>query len=992
MKFNSYYKALNPEQKRAVDTVEGPVMVVAGPGTGKTQILTLRIANILRKTDVGAGNILALTFTEAAAASIRNRLVSIIGNSAYDAAIHTFHGFCNDIIKNYLEFFPRMAELNNITEVDQIRIIQSAITSLSLRELKPFGSPFYYLRSIIRAINDLKREGIVPQAFEKIIRHDQEKFDAMEDLYHEEGPYKGIMKSEYQKIQRNIKKNLELSRIYRFYEKELTRQRAYDYNDMIMEVVKELESNSELLLTLQEQYQYILVDEHQDTNNAQNRLLQLLTNFHDNPNIFVVGDVKQAIFRFQGASIENFNYFKRLYPAAWLIVLEKNYRSSQLILDIAHGVIPAKLKLKAKIKLPREKIHLIEACTYNLESYVIIQKIKELKRKGVPAHEIAVLYRDNRDVFDISDMLNKFGITHVIESRQNVLSDPDIKKLVLLLRTIAAFGSDEYLAQALHIDFLGFHPLDLYKLFIDSSKEKTSLYNCLRSLPKFEKFYIHLTQWEILHHNTTLLTLFETVIRESGFLGSILARPDMHHKLDFLNTLFDELKNFVFRPVTKFYGGKRYDATLNDFLAHLDILDMHQLLTTRMAVSDVANRVRLMTAHGAKGREFDYVFITRAHDGHWGNRRITEKITLPDAIFSPSGSKILQSGPDDDERRLFYVALTRARKGIYISYSKEGASAREQMPSRFAAEIRPHLIEYEPMKGYGKKFLKDQEVIFRPAQQIKVSVKDKEFIRSLFLENGLSVTGLNNYLACPWKYFYTNLLRIPEAKTKHQTYGTAVHLALKDFFDSYRTIKTTKKILLTSFEKKLGNEPLHSRDYKEVLQKGIKALSGYYDFGQKFWSKNILNEFIISGIVIDENIRINGKIDKIEIVDNNREVRVIDYKTSRPKSRKEIEGGTLRGTGGMKRQLVFYKLLLDNYSNGERFRMSEGVIEFIEPDARGRYHRQQFIISEEEVSELKKLVIKTAKDILSLSFWDKFCDDKECEYCALRRMMAGFST
>lgn len=952
-------------------------MVIAGPGTGKTQILTLRIANILRRTDVGPGNILAITFTEAGASSMRNRLVEMIGAQGYEVRIETFHGFCNNIIREYAEYFPHLSARKSATEAEQIAIITGIITSLKLKELKPYGNPTHYLMNILKAISDLKREGVGVAQFAAIIEQDEKNFQNIEDLYHEQGSYQGQMKSQYQRLARNIKKNKELAKIYRSYQSELKKRGSYDYNDMIVEVVGELGKNSELLLTLQEQYQYILVDEHQDTNNAQNKLLRLLTSFHSQPNLFIVGDQKQAIFRFQGASIENFNYFRKLYPKAKLIILEKNYRSGQAILDAAHGVIPSEKKLRASESRRTCKISSAALSSPEVEAYYIARQIQDLIKKDIAPEEIAVLYRDNKDAYPLARMLEKIGISFVIESSQNVLLDPEVKKLITLFRAVASFGTDETLAHALHVDFLNIPPLDIYQLLITAAKEKKSLHDLIRNSRSsaLRDFYNILTRWEILQHNANLPEVFETITKESGFLGQLLSKTGMTTKLDYLNALFGEVKNLTDR---------NHDATLSDFLNHLAILETHNLLTRR-EISDGTGKVRLMTAHGAKGKEFEMVFIANAHDGHWGNRRIADKIILPEVIFSPSGSKLGEAGIDDDERRLFYVALTRAKRKIHISYPKKGLGGKGQLPSRFVSEIKPNLIDEINTDKYEKEYILDQEKLFGQGPQNGTGAKSKELVRGLFKENGLSVTGLNNYLACPWKYFYTNLLRIPEAKSKPQMYGTAIHAALKDFYKTSTKIKVTKKFLLKRFEDYLKKEPLRLADFKETLMKGKKALSGYYDTIPKPTGE-ILTEFKVKGIVLDKNLSINGQIDKVEFLDGT-DVRVIDYKTSKPKSRNEIEGKTANSNGDIKRQLVFYKLLLDHYQNGAKFNMKEGVIEFIEPDQSGRYRKESFLVENKEVEELKKLVKQTAKEILNLSFWDKFCDDKDCEYCALRKLM-----
>jgi len=241
---------------------------------------------------------------------------------------------------------------------------------------------------------------------------------------------------------------------------------------------------------------------------------------------------------------------------------------------------------------------------------------------------------------------------------------------------------------------------------------------------------------------------------------------------------------------------------------------------------------------------------------------------------------------------------------------------------------------------------------------------------------------------CPWRYFYRNLIRAPEALNKHIMYGSAVHEALKAFFDTLKEKSSlSKKYLVEKFALFLNHQPLSEKDYYEMLQRGKTSLSSYYDNYIDEWKKkkNILNEFKVKGIELGENILLTGKLDKIEILDSAYHVNVVDYKTGKPKSRKEIEGKTKNSTGDYKRQLIFYNILLNNYQN-RKFKMVSGEIDFVEPDERGNFKKEFFEITEKEIKEVEEQIKKTAEEILNLSFWNKFCDDPKCPYCKLRRM------
>lgn len=987
-KFHELYGILNPAQKEAVDTIEGPVMVVAGPGTGKTQILTLRIANILRKTDVQPENILALTFTESAAVSMRRRLVDIIGSAAYSVVIETFHGFCNEIIRNYPEEFPRIIGSQNITEIDQVKILESIIDSMSLGELKPFGDPFYYLRSILTNINVLKREGISVDEFKKVVAIERAEFEKNEEKFHVKGPHAGKMKGDFQRREKQIRKNEELVSVYREYQKELARAKYYDWSDMIIEVYETLSRNDDLLLMLQEKHQYILVDEHQDTNNAQNRILELLARYYENPNLFIVGDEKQAIFRFQGASLENFLYFKEKYPEAKIITLGENYRSTQSILDSAHALIPGEKYLRANVKHPERNISVYSFSLPDVEYFFLSEHIVERLRNGTAPHEIAVIYRDNRDIFPVARAFEKHKIPFAIESEENVLDDRDMRKYILLLRAVEKFD-EATLFEAMHIDFLGIDPIDIYLLMDRSRREKTTLFSMIRSPEIFEEikfsnfdsvksFFSRISEWRRKSRNTDIVSFFETIARESGFLAHILSLPDSVEKMDKLTALFDEVKSLA-----EAHRG----ISLGGFIEYLDMLALHNVSIGKSSARYTVSRVRCMTAHKAKGLEFEYVYIIGARDGHWGNRKNSDKLPLVPRTFSLFGRDV--GGNDiDDERRLFYVALTRAKKEIIISYARTDETGREKLPAQFISELMPELLSEGDAGRYETEYESRKQETFFESFTSGIEIRNRDFVKEVFLRNGLSVTGLNNYLECPWKYFYMNLLRIPKAMEKHQMYGVAVHGALRDFFDNLKKRDIGSDFLLNRFEFYLNRQPLEPTDYAETLERGRKALAGYFDAYKGRFYERTLTEFSIRGVFLAPDVRLTGTIDKLEILDDAGKVNVVDYKTGKPKSRGMIEGSTKSSDGGIKRQLLFYKILLDLYKEGKKFNMVSGDIDFIEPDEKGKYKKEHFDIVPDDVDELKRIILKTSEEILSLSFWDKFCGNDKCEFCELRRMMA----
>jgi DNA helicase-2/ATP-dependent DNA helicase PcrA len=959
--FQTLYKRLNTAQKKAVDTIEGPVMVIAGPGTGKTSILTLRIANILKSTDTAPENILALTFTESGAYAMRKKLVSIIGTAGYKVNINTFHGFCNEVIKQYPERFPRIIGSTAITDIDQIKIMEEIITSTELDMLKPYGDIFFYVKPVLGEIRTLKREAISVEDFKKLIKKQESAFEDIPDKVHVKGAHKGKMKGEFIKQKEKIEKNKELLKLYDLYEKALIKEKFYDFEDMIVEVIKTLRKDADLLLMLQESYQYIMADEHQDANNAQNAVLELLSNFHDNPNLFIVGDEKQAIFRFQGASLENFLHFKKLYPKAEVINLEENYRSTQPILDASHSLIPTSVtSLKSKAEKGKELIRIIEAPSFDAENTFLIKDIQAKIEAGIAPDEIAVLYRDNKDAFPIAHAFEKTNVPFRIESDNDILKDENIRKLLTIFESINNLADEEKLGKVLFIDFFKLDAIDIYKSFDQARKDKKPLIDVIAE--KFPEISKKLSSWAGKGLNKTFIELFEIIIRESGYLEFALSSTDSLERMATLEAFFGELRNLAGAKT----NGDSKEYFLKDFIDHLERVREHGILT-KTGKGIMKSGVRLMTAHKSKGLEFDYVYIVGAYDGHWGNKtRRTYFHTI-----STTDTSI------DDERRLFYVALTRARKMVTISYPTEN----DLLPTQFITEISDEFKKVESVEHTKDTPLHFKESVVHEHHEIR----NKEYLQSLFMEQGLSVTALNNYLKCPWEYFFVNLIRLPKAQSKHQMYGTAVHETLRTFFNKYREDENMdKKALIELFEFNLAKTLLSPTDHIDSLKKGKSALGGYFEAYKGTWNRNLLTEYAIRGVHLkvagkagEFDLLLKGNLDKIEML-NDHDVNVVDYKTGKRKSNNKEN---------YYRQLTFYKLLLE-LDEKKKYVMKSGELDFIEPDDKGKYKKDVFEINDLEVDDLKKLIREKALEIYNLNFWDKNCEEKNCEFCKLGKSLS----
>ena len=988
--FDDAYKKLNKEQKEAVDAIEGPVFVVAGPGTGKTQILTLRIANIIRKTDTEPENILAITFTESGAHAMRKRLHEIIGANAYKVTINTFHGFCNLVINRFPEYFGRIIGRVSIEDGEKLKIIEEIISENDFKLIKPFGDKTYYVYPALSAISELKREDIDISDFEKSILQSEKEYNEAPDKVHEKGPHKGKVKGEFIERLRTIEKNKELLVVYREYEKKLEEQKYFDFEDMLLEVVRELKRNQDLLLILQENYQYILADEHQDANRAQNELLELLSSYHDNPNLFLVGDEKQAIYRFQGASLENFHYFTKKYKDSKVITLSHNYRSDQKLLDVtnklARGNIVTEDKFVSLISGNNNKKG-AEVYKYNFtknedENTFLVNSIKEKINSGTPPEEIAILYRNNKDSEVISDYLSREGVPYVVLSDSNIFDDIVVIKFITFLKAIGDISNEKNLSSALFLDFLELPIEDVFVLISYANKRRQKISYVIsnelllkdagiKNIEKFIRVFNLIRELAKLGKNELLTDSFEKIARQSGFLEHILKLPNSLEALSTLDALFDFMRSVV---------GENRNARLEDFLQKINMLQGYGKGLKRRAVNAPQGLVRLLTAHKSKGLEFDVVYIPYLDNKHWGEKRSKTMFDLPIESFA--------KGTLADERRLFYVAMTRAREQLILSHSEEDDNGAIKLQSPFVDEIIGPEINIGDVAPYnGSKSNSIQKLKVKTNHGIPIS--DKDFLKEKFLEQGLAVTALNNYLECPAKYFFVNLIRLPQEQTRDQQYGIAVHFALKETIDRLVKGEDVSDIsLLGAFSRKLAELPLNESDFKDSEVRGQKSLTGYFEARSSEWRPPMLTEVRVEGVPFDVNgniVTLKGVFDRIDVLDNGN-VKVLDYKTSKPKSRNEIEGKTASSLGNEKRQLIFYQLLMDSYYK-DKFKMVSGVIDFVEPDTKGNYKREEFVINEEEVSELKDTVRRVCEEIIEFNFIDNGCKKADCEYCLLAEII-----
>jgi DNA helicase II / ATP-dependent DNA helicase PcrA len=1012
---------LNDQQRQAVQTIEGPVLVIAGPGTGKTQMLALRIANILNETDARPANILCLTFTDSGVTAMRQRLMSIIGSDAYYVKIHTFHSFCNEVIQGFPEKFSFTKSLNQLDDLSKFKIIRDVIESLDSQKkyaLRPLHDLFYYQNDILNAIQTLKREGIRVDTLRSVVMGEIKTLEDNPDVNKKTGKPKASWTTKLKSLQ----KNLEVAEIYQKYNEQLLEKGFYDYEDMILFVIEKLSEDEELLAHYQEQFLYILVDEYQDTNGAQNELLRNLGSFDKSPNIFAVGDDDQAIYRFQGANVENLLFFANEYEDVQTIPVTTNYRSSQLILNLAGSLIvnnKARLvnivKNLSKILVsgtstPNIKAELHTFETSENENEFIIKKIKELTSQGIDYSDIAVFYRKHSDAEAIVSALIKSEIPLRLAVGKNTLDETIVAQFLNLLKVIhyTDVDRDFLLFQVLFYDFLKFSRLDVFKITKYASDKKISLFDLISSKQRMIEagvtdsdyildFSSKIVNWKAESANYSLIHFIERVAESSAFISHVFKDDYKLEEINAINSFFIYVQNLT---------RQNKKITLAEFLNDISLLEENKIRIEEKELDIQRNGVNLMTAHKSKGLEYQYVFITNFYDGNWGGRKKRDNIKLPlESILTKDLSKQVDIGTADleteDERRLFYVALTRAREKIYITYAKKypsGNTSKDVSPSQFIGELDQSLIDrYENTDSSTDdiQYIKTSLLPSKLASNYKED--EREYLRSLVESLRLSPTSLNQYIRCPLEFKFNTLLGVAQSTDRNRTLGSGIHSSLENFFRRTESgLFQNVEYLIESFEKYMQNSNLGGYDLDQVLVEGKALLTGYYNQYKDEFVQPAEVEYSFSGKDLYfesdglEPIRITGKIDKLEWINKaNNTVRVIDYKVKTPQSENQIMGLTKTSDGEIYRQLMFYKLLMDQdiKSNSKLFKTNyipeEFQIDFIKPGNSGSYKKVNLRISDKDFEDFKFQLIDVVSHIRDLDFagGSEYPLCGECQYC-----------
>lgn len=1021
--FEIIYQQLNHEQQEAVNTLYGPVLVIAGPGTGKTQILSARIGKILLDTDYLPENILCLTYTDAGRVAMRKRLQEMIGADAYRVNIHTFHSFCNQIIQENVNLFQKNT-LDPISDLERVDLMKRIIDGFKQdNPLKRYRSDVYFdMDRLLRLISTMKKEGWSSDTIRNHIQQHLTQWLEDPNNYYKQtrDNYKkgDIKQKAYDEELKRMNQLQAAMDVYDDYQKLMLEQNRYDFEDMINWVIKALEEHDYLLSDLKEKYQFMLVDEFQDTSGTQNRLIELLCLQEEQPNIFVVGDDDQSIYRFQGANVENIEGFRSHYAAILKkIVLKNNYRSIPSVLEAAQHLIrnnQERLSNKdAAFTKDLQAAHSARALLqHNPELQVyenvfqevagVTEEVHRLIQSGIAANRIAILYKENKTGDQFIDFFKHKNISYYCKRKENLFDIPIAKKLLTILRYIAAethipYSGDELLFEILHYDLYQIPSIEIAKASVRVNDLK---YDKKSSLRQYFQDWIHtknrtlfderpheglvhitshLEKWIKQNFNTTVIQLVEDVMTEGGFLQAAL--QDKHDKawqLEVLRSFMD----FVKEEMQRHPGN-----TLEDLLTVVDLMESQGIAIPLYRVFGTDTGVNLTTVHGSKGLEYLYVFLVQSTASNWESKKTPSNgFKLPSTLF-----QTLVNNTEDqkleEQRRLFFVALTRAEEHLIISWSKYDDKLKPLEPSRFIAEIRekmrlevqPHSLDTITLEHYLELYLlRDKRPVLPTAEH--------DFIRPLLERFEMNATALNNYLKCPLRFYYQSLIRVPSGKNENTEFGSAVHFALEKFF----TKRKENNDIFPTLDVFVNDFLWYMNKYRESFTRealirrkeyGEKILTALYENYISEWNKTkvVVVERIFKGVVV-EGVPLKGQIDKIEF--NGNQVVVIDYKTGnfknakdklKPPSAKEPLGGEYW------RQGLFYKILIDHVKTNP-WMVEKTMFQFVEPDDEGKYQYVAVTPNPNDIQTVREQIVSTWKKIQQHDFYTG-CGKDDCHWC-----------
>jgi len=868
---------LNREQLRAIRHGKGPLMIIAGAGTGKTTVITERIKHLIEKRGVRPSSILALTFTEKAASEMQERVDVALPYGYADMWISTFHSFCDRVLRNEALEIGLSPNYKILSQGGMVQLLSERIFDFDLEYYRPLARPTSFVSAMLKHFSRLQDEDISPTDYVKWAET-------------QSASWRTKPKTE-EKIE--LQKWLELAKAYETYDKLKTKEGYLDFGDLITKTLELFEKRPNVLLRYQEKFDYILIDEFQDTNYAQNLLAVRLAG--KRANITVVGDDDQSIFRFRGAAVSNILEFKKRYKKARVVVLTKNYRSKSEILDASYRLIlgnnPDRLEhiegIEKKLSAARRgkgKVELVCAANGFEETDTVVKKILELTNAGYSYEDMAVLARTNSQAEEMSRAIISNGIPARFLGPASLFDRPEVAEIISFLKVLADPEDDLAMYRLLGMDAFGIPPKDIAILASRAKKENISIFEAAEGLEAARQVTgLVVDKLGKAKDNPVGKIIYE-FLEETGTLLAI-SNPHDEEGLE-------RAKNVAsfFNKVRKFEE-ERGGALVSELLSWIETLS--DLGRGPSAVEEdwrEENSVKILTVHSAKGLEFPVVFmVSLAHD-RFPARNRKDAIPIPDDLIRetlPRGDEHIQ-----EERRLFYVGMTRARDVLVMSYASFYPENKlKKKPSPFIVEaLGEGVIDSQhaaPVLRQG---------VRKETEPVAGARKQKESLRVDYLNYSM----IDNFRICPLHYKLEYILKIPSPPAAALSLGVSVHGALRDFYTSVGAGRAVDQVfLMEALSRNWKKEGYHAKAHeKEAYEKAREMLAQFYateNVRPPLALEQGFNAFLASD---GRPLRIAGRMDRIDDAGGGK-IEIVDYKTGKPKGQKYVDSDE---------QLTFYAL------------------------------------------------------------------------------------
>jgi len=969
---------LNHKQKKAIKHQGSPLLIIAGAGTGKTTVITERIKWLITKKGFSPSQILALTFTEKAAAEMEERVDLALPLGYSQLWISTFHSFCDRILRDEAIHIGLNPDFKLLTEAESILFLRRYLFKLQLNYFRPASNPTKFLKELINHFSRLRDEDIAPQQYLEFAKKQRQKADTAEE-----------------KIE--AQKTLELAKAFPKYQQIKNKEGVMDFADLISNALYLFRKRANVLKEYRKKFRHILVDEFQDTNIAQNELVSLLVGKRGK--VTVVADDDQAIYKWRGAAVSNVIQFKENFPKTKIIVLTKNYRSTKEILDRSYQLIqhnnPDRLEVKEKInkkliptrKIKGKPVQLIFAERVEEEADITAKKIQKLAAGKYQFKDIAILVRANNHAEPFSRALARHGIPCQFLGPGQLFRQPEIKDLIAYLQLInnpgddiAAFricGIETFNISARDLAFIRSfakkYNLSLVEALEEITKKKPSQKYSLPRISKKTKMAIKKLVAMIHHH-------LELVKKESG--GQILYY--LLHDSGLLKRYLQpktEKEQLAALNISKFFNRVKSFESQSKEVSIADLLDW---ITLRMEMGESPlasetdwsenNAVNILTVHSAKGLEFPIVFLVNLVNRRFPTSRRSEIIPIPQPLIK----EILPEGDphEQEERRLFYVGMTRAKDLLYFTAAKFYSGGKLQK------KISPFAVE-----ALGE--IAANKVINRAALEASIKTNQLTLIDWQKEEKKpqppalnppithLSYSQIDSFSICPLQYKYKYILRLPTPPSPSQAFGNTIHQVLKIFYQKQLTLKSKLSLesLLKILKENWSSEGFPSKAYeKKSKTNAIKMLTRFYSEG--FDYSKIGNTVALEqrfSFRLTPTLKIRGTIDRVDNLEKDN-IEIIDYKTStRTPTQKDVNRND---------QLTLYALAVSTIKDLPFSRPVEKItlsLYFLDAGIKISSNRTR-----QQTEQIKEKIIKTAKELEKTNFPPKPSRPFPCNYCEFK--------